>query len=772
MVKVRLIIALVVFVLRVQYILAQPGEQGIDNRQLEVIFERIEKAQGVNPDSAILIATQALNKATEINDQELIVKAEYILGYSYYNRNDFELALNHLNRSLALAQDHSMSYWVAINFNRIGNVYQLKSNYNEALEFYKQALTINESLRDNHEIARTLVNLGTVNSLFGSYQRAIGYFLEALGKYESLQEPDGTAWTSLSIARLFNRLGLYEKALQYAEPALNQYRDIERRTGNATGVVLSLSELGGIYYHLGLFDKALELTRSVLEMNVKSKNLHAQAANRLLLGMIYFEKGDIPNAGLNLTRALEIKEQVNDSLDIAKLFRYLGDLHILKGDTRTGLGFLNKSLLFARNHNLLSDIKDSYQSLSRAYSAMGNYRVSLDYHILYSTLKDSINAGEIAKLEMQYDFDKREREQELITQQKEAFQRQRLERQRMLTIFTTIALLLAIALVLVILYFYREKQKTNRLLIAQNEEIRRQKSEIEDQKHEIESQRDLATRQRDQIADQQKQITDSIRYASRIQKAVMPREQSIGEYLSDYFILYKPKNIVSGDFYWVTRLNDGRTAVAVADCTGHGVPGAFMSMLGITLMKELGTTIGSESAGDVLFKLRRLVIASLNQTGIEGESVDGMDMSIVLIDKSTNVLEYAGAYLPILICRGSEAKPVENAHDALQLNGHCIYELKGNKMPIGFHVIGELPFTTLRVDLLPADTLYMFSDGYIDQFGNSPNLKFMLVNFKKLLLNIQAKSLSEQKQILDSTLEEFRGNHKQVDDILVMGFKV
>jgi len=282
----------------------------------------------------------------------------------------------------------------------------------------------------------------------------------------------------------------------------------------------------------------------------------------------------------------------------------------------------------------------------------------------------------------------------------------------------------------------------------------------------------LAERQRDQIADQQKQITDSIRYASRIQAAVLPRTNNLNNYLTEHFVYYQPKNIVSGDFFWTTQLADGRIAVAVADCTGHGVPGAFMSMLGITLIKELTATHCAESAGDLLFRLRQLVIASLNQTGVEGESHDGMDMSLVLIDKEKQELEYAGAYLPLLIARKSELggfgleQPVESH------NGFSIYEFKGNKMPIGYHVIGEKPFTNHKIGYHNGDIFYMFSDGYTDQFGGPSNLKYMLINFKRLLLDIQTLSLKEQIKIIEQNFEDFKGNQKQVDDILVMGFKV
>lgn len=736
-------------------------------KKLLSLFEKCEKLRAVNPDSAVIAANEALKLSFELNNIPFIVRAEHLLGYCYYGRNDFVLAIEHLNKSLQNARQNNLTDWVALGLNRLGNVYQLKSNNIQAFDAYKEALAINQKLDNKLEIARSLGNLGSVYNLFGSYQKSIEYFLEALAIYEKLDDKEGIAWTSLSIARLFKRLGLYEKAKQYAEPALEKYREIEQRKGSSTGVTLSLSELGSIYHKLGYYDRAIDNIQKVLQINTHNHNIQGQAANHLSLGIICFEKGDLVNAEKDLNRALELKRQVDDSLDLSLLYRYLGESLILKNNLYQGIYYIDQGLEIAQKHRLLSDIKDSYLSLSKAQIKLKNFPKALQYQTLYSALKDSINSSEIARLEMQYDFDKREKEKEILAKQRDAVQQAKLERQQMFTVFTTIALVLTLLLAGVIFYYYKEKKKTNQVLTVQKEEIEKQKQEIE-------VQRDLATRQRDQIAEQQKLITDSIRYASRIQSAVFPRDTAISTLLKEYFILYKPKNIVSGDFYWVSELNDGRLVVATADCTGHGVPGAFMSMLSITLLKELTATAQNVEAGDILFKLRSLIIASLNQTGNEGDSVDGMDMSLAIIDRKNRTLEYAGAFMPIIICRNKkcETKPLEYFDDTVNSDSFDLFEIKGDKMPIGYYVVGELPFRTHRITLSETDTIYMLSDGYCDQFGGEKNYKFLLANFKKLLINLQHMTLPEQKKVLSQTLDSYMGNQKQVDDILVLGFRV
>ncbi|MEW5845115.1 MAG: tetratricopeptide repeat protein [Bacteroidota bacterium] len=744
-------------------ILSSAFTQNIDS-----LLKQSEFYRTVNPDSAVSLARQALANVDANDQPEIAARVHFSLGYAYYNRNDFELALEHFNKSLKLAEQSENLQLQASLHNRIGNVYQLKSYFSQAIDEYKKALDFNYKMANKVEIARTLVNIGTVFAITGNFSVALQYMLDALEIFEQSGEAEGMAWTSLSISRLFSRLEINEKALQYAENALNHYR----RLNNQTGITLAQTELANIYYHTGMHDKALELLGKVIDENSRNRNIHAQAANYLLMGIIYFDKHLFEKAEYYLNLSLSLKQQVNDSIDMAKLNRYLGELELQKGNFPKGIGLLRKALTDAQKQRITTDLRDIYFSLSNAERQKGNYRKAYEYFSNYSALKDSVNASQIAKLEMQYDFEKREREQELITRQREAMQQAKLERQRMATLLISIALVLSLALAAVVFTFYREKKKTNQILVQQNAEILRQKNEIENQKQEIEAQRDLAERQRDQIAEQQKQITDSIKYASRIQAAVLPRHQQISALLREHFVYYQPKNIVSGDFFWVTQLTDGRIAIAAADCTGHGVPGAFMSMLGITLLKELTASQHFESAADILFRLRQLVIASLNQSDMDIDSHDGMDMGMLIVDRQKMEAQYAGAYFPLLLIRGSDLQAPPKHSNPITDNGNTLYEIKGDKMPIGHHIIEEHMFSNHSFGIFENDLFYLLSDGYSDQFGGPKNNKFMMVNLKKLLLNIHHLPLKTQETILKEKFEEFKGNEKQVDDILIMGFRV
>lgn len=277
--------------------------------------------------------------------------------------------------------------------------------------------------------------------------------------------------------------------------------------------------------------------------------------------------------------------------------------------------------------------------------------------------------------------------------------------------------------------------------------VRERTAEVVKQKEEIEKQRDM-------IAEQNKNITDSIEYARRIQTAILPPGDYIRELFPHRFILYLPRDIVSGDFYWLTKKNDQIISVA-ADCTGHGVPGGFMSMLGIAFLNEIVNKNEVLEPNEILNQLREQVISSLHQTGKMGEAQDGMDISLFILDHKNKRLEFAGANNPLIIIRDQE-----------------IIEIKGDKMPIGIHTRADEPFTNHKVELKEGDVVYTFTDGYPDQFGGKKGKKFLSKNFKELLLKIHEKPMDKQREILEKTLLEWQGSFERVDDILVMGVKI
>jgi serine phosphatase RsbU (regulator of sigma subunit) len=327
---------------------------------------------------------------------------------------------------------------------------------------------------------------------------------------------------------------------------------------------------------------------------------------------------------------------------------------------------------------------------------------------------------------------------------------------------TMIAWILYVVFFIVFIFLFIRLRE--RKLIAEREnlehkvqertaEIQQQKEEIEAQRDEIELHKIHIEKHRDLLIVQNKQITDSIQYAKRIQTAVLPSSKIIEEYLPDNFIFFKPRDIVSGDFYFIKKV-DSTLIMAAIDCTGHGVPGAFMSMLGMTLLNEIVSRKEITRPNQALEELRKHVKEALKQTGEDNEQKDGMDLAFCAIELSTNMLQFAGAHNPVWIF-----------HEKI------LIELPADHMPIGIYQ-KERPFTNQQLQLYKGDIIYLFTDGFMSQFGGPKDEKFKTHRFRKLLTNIHTLPMDKQKDILEKKFDEWKGSLNQIDDVLVIGIQI
>ena len=334
----------------------------------------------------------------------------------------------------------------------------------------------------------------------------------------------------------------------------------------------------------------------------------------------------------------------------------------------------------------------------------------------------------------------------LITSQegKIKMQLEAIEKQKLILYFVLFALLLVSFLGYYIYRGYKIKKEANIKLEEKNRTISAQKDEIEKQK-------DLAEAQRDQIAYQKKHITDSIMYAKRIQTALIPSLELFSDKL-EHFVLYKPLAIVSGDFYWVSSQGNLQVIIA-ADCTGHGVPGAFMSMLGVTMLNEIVNGKHILMPDQIIENLREGIIKALNQAAEEDSIKDGMDIAVVVVDFEKNILWYAGANNPLYLVRKGE-----------------LIHYRADKMPVAIHY-KMVPFSVQKIDLQKGDAFYIFSDGYCDQFGGPKQKKFMSMQLRETLLAMEGKPMLQQGERLNEIFEEWRGESSQVDDVTLIGVR-
>ncbi len=345
------------------------------------------------------------------------------------------------------------------------------------------------------------------------------------------------------------------------------------------------------------------------------------------------------------------------------------------------------------------------------------------------------------------------------------------------TIWFYLILILAISMFIFSIYRIRivrlkkRQEELENIVTKRTAEINKKKEEIQAQTDNLIKVNNILVETKKEIEFQHKHIKDSINYASKIQEALLSSIKPINEFFSEYFIYFRPRDIVSGDFYWTQKI-DNCLLFAVADCTGHGVPGAFMSLLSISFLNEIVVKRKIIQANLVLEELRELIKISLKQSSDFTSSKDGLDIALCSVNTKTNELQYSGAYNPLYIIRN---KSIVNKTDAIakiiEKNKYKLLEIKANKQPIGVFP-KENPFVNHKIKLYKNDKLYLFSDGYIDQFGKVTSRKFMSKTFKNLLLYINNKKMSEQNNIIDKTLIEWKKDLEQIDDILVMGMKI
>lgn len=666
-----------------------------DSLRVEILVHHIldeAKAQPAAIDNLIQASVEELQKRKL---EKYLPSFYQSLAANFEKAGDYFRAIDLLGQADEAASKHNDPVARSLILNKTGNIYLFLGDFTKALENHFKSLSIKEELNDEKGIAASLSNIGNIYFRLDSFILAHNYYTRSLQIEQKINNPKGIASCYINLGAVFDKLALYDSALFYLKKSI----EINSRFDNKADIASSYINIANIY------DKLNYPSDSIISYFKKAEDLYSNLGMKSGLAETWLSMGVYYNATFEFARAKE---------------------------------YLLKALDAGRELRSAEIVRRSAKELSDAYAHTRDFEKAYTYFKLYKQAEDRIsndeNIKKLTQLEMQHTFDRKQREQEFLRQQER-------RRQMIRTGFILIALLFVTILALVIYRSYRIKQKDN-ILLAQ-------------QKEEIAAQRDLVMQQRDQIQRQKEEITDSIHYASRIQQAILPPEEIRAQILPEHFILFKPRDIVSGDFYWITRRN-GKTVVTAADCTGHGVPGAFMSMLGVSFLNEIVNKEQILHADQILNRLREQVIRSLHQTGREGESKDGMDISLLVVDDASGMLEFAGAYNPCYIVRNGE-----------------VTELKADRMPIGIYSEkGNVPFSCQTFQLQKDDSIYLSSDGYEDQFGGPEGKKLKAKAFKDILLKIYTLPASEQLAYLDRFFGEWRNGYDQVDDVLVIGIKI
>ncbi len=504
-----------------------------------------------------------------------------------------------------------------------------------------------------------------------------------------------------------------------AERFYNKSIQIFRTTDDSKSLAIALLNLGDTYFSMGKYEDAFRYSEEAGPIFKRLNHLTGWAYYLGNVGMIYAKQGKDSLAKSQIYEAIAILEELEDYYPISVYLTIMSDIYLKQGDFDAALSYTNRSLDLATAYGLKEQIGDAYLQLSELYEQADNSKVAIEYyknHILYrDSLKNIESVEQMADMRTDFEVAQKQIEVDLLTHKR--------DNQRGINILAGFTSLLFILFAIGLYRRNRFIKKTN---------------------VKIETQRD--------------EIIESINYAKRIQSAMLPTESSFSELLNEHFILYEPRDIVSGDFYWIKQVKQCIILVA-ADCTGHGVPGAFMSMLGMSNLNELVQRREITQANQVLYELRKQIKYSLRQHGKRDESKDGIDMALCVLDLENMKMQYAGANSPLYLVKSVNGKPE-------------LKEVKADRMPLGYYPGKDIPFVNHEIQLEKGDAFYLFSDGFIDQKGGKEDKKFLSKNFKNLLLEINDQAMHDQKGILEKTLSDWMGDNSQVDDLLVVGVRV
>jgi tetratricopeptide (TPR) repeat protein/serine phosphatase RsbU (regulator of sigma subunit) len=696
-----------------------------------------------------------LNNALEISKaiKDLKTQGEvmFIQADNMRVTGNFEGALKRFNEALEVARKTEDLNTMAGVYGNIGLVYYAQGNFNEAINNYEESRKLRIEQGNRLMAARIDNRIANAYYNLAKYDLAIEHYQKALPVFEQYKENQGVAAVYNGMAVIYFVQKFYDKALENHIKKLA----ISREMGDQREVGNTLNNLGTVYSEIAtdsllnifgdgfqdsvlkeksdkyffMFAQALDYYNQALAIREQLNDRSGLAKTLNNIGTSYMRAGKLDLARDYYERSLTISEKTNDANELALSLSRLGQIYNYKGDYERAQNYLNQGLQYALEMDLKEITKDIYLNLSEVYAKSTNFPKALEYYKLHSAVKDSISNKEtrdmISEMQVKYETDVLMKDNQLLITQSELSQ-SKVRQQRTIIYFFIFGLFSISTLVVLLVRQNNQRKKANQELAQKNA----------------------------LITEQKKEITDSIQYASRIQSALLPPGDYIDQLIPERFIIYFPRDIVSGDYYWITEKN-GKVICVTADCTGHGVPGAFMSMLGIAFLNEILSKQDEFHTDDILNTLRSNVIDSLHQTGKEGESQDGMDIALYILDLEQMKLEYSGANLSLYLLRNGD-----------------LMELKSDKMPIGIHVKANIPFTRHNIDIQKNDMLYTHTDGYPDQFGGPFQKKFMVKNFKNILSEIHSWPIEEQKKKLVDVFNDWKSGFAQVDDVLVVGVRI
>jgi tetratricopeptide (TPR) repeat protein len=674
-------------------------------------------------------AKEYLNKA-KLLSQKIGYKKGLALTYTYlaYFSEDIanqQEALKNNTEALKIYTEMHDKKGMSKSYGNIGLDYFDQDDYPEALKNYLTSLSIDVAIANKPGIASTYNKVGLVYSAQGNYPEALKNYFTSLKTYENLGDKLGIAYSYNNIGIVYEKQDNYAKALENYMSALK----MKEALADKKGIAGQLHNIGALYRNQGDFQNALDYLFKALKINEEIGNEKWKAYNLTAIGLVYSSEHKYPEALNNYMLALKIGEAMGDKVICATLSCNVGEVFTKQKKYRDAGEYLIKSNEMALAVGMKDLVKESYRALTILDSAKGDFKSAYANQKQFILYRDSLDNETTRKKtiqsQMTYDFEKKEAiteaEHKLELGNQRILAEGESHKQKMILWFVGSGLLLVCVFSG---FVFRSLHVT-----------RKQKLTIEEKSMLVE--------------EKQKEILDSIHYAKRIQNALLKEEEHVSVHLPEHFVLFMPKDIVSGDFYWAMEKQEYLYMAAV-DCTGHGVPGAMMSMLGISFLNEIVSAQQTYTPAEILNQLREKVVKEL---GSAGHTKDGMDISLCRFNLLTLQVDWAGANNPLWYFTGEEFK-----------------EIKADKQPVGYSDTYK-PFTNHSINVKNC-TYYLFTDGYADQFGGAKGKKYKYKQLQEqMLANVHLPFL-QQKEKLTQSFDKWKGGLEQVDDVCIIGIRV
>lgn len=631
--------------------------------------------------------------------------------------------LDSLNAALSSTEDDSLKseiyFYLSDEFKNI--------DINQAIDYISKSIDHARMADAPRLLAAGLNDIGIKYYTLGDFEKTLDYFYQVLAIYETIEDQN-------QLARVYNNVGLILLDLGRTEETVEYYNKslaIKRSIQDTLGVANTLTNLGIVYLQLNKPDTAyLHFTQALaidLVADTTSVGLFKDYSN---IGDTYVLKKQYDSADFYYKKAMSLIDEVDEKYSKVELIEKVATLYKKQKKYELAREKYDLALVMAENIQSKQLIRNNALGLSEVYKALGNYSKSLEYYERYVNLQTELfnqeQAQKLAQIESSYQINQRENKIDILNKEAE-IKDLKLSNSEMVIYWMGGILLLISVIIFMQVRKSNFKTRANALLRLQNEEI----------------------------VEKNKNIMDSILCAKNIQQAILPDHSKLNDLFKEAFIYSKGRDVVSGDFYWFAEKNN-KIFIAAVDCTGHGVPAAFLNVLANSLLNQIIQEYDVVEPSEILSELNKRMLHSLKSNNLGIQVDDGMDVGICMIDRESKNMSFAGAKRPLYFVHDKELKIIKGDHHAV---GGELYE-------------AEREYTNHHLNLKENDIIYLFTDGIVDQFGGESDKKFMYSRFKELLNKVVDQPLNEQKIKIDESLQKWKGNKEQTDDILLIGAKI